>query len=196
MTQAKWSFGDEVINTSAPEWGTGHITSAKDMKGTDGSPCQRLQIRFANAGLKTLTTEHARLESPASGSAPTPAENAEPLHAEDTPLEDRLLNIPMRCRDPFNPPAERLAATFRLFEFDTSPRSLLDWATTMTGLSDPLTEFNRHQLEEAFTRFERTLAAYARELVGDLKRKDPRAVDIAIKSAPDRARRVLLGRGA
>ena len=76
--------------------------------------------------------------------------------------------------DPFSNLASKLRATLDSYRFTASPpmsqtprdaRCLLDWAIAQSGLDDPLTHFNRHELEQAFGRFamqrDRHLAALA-----------------------------------
>lgn len=67
MTSAVgWSSGDRLIHAGKPEWGTGTVVKA-EWTTHEGKKCQRVTVRFARAGLKTVSTAFATLE--ASGGA-------------------------------------------------------------------------------------------------------------------------------
>ena len=74
--------------------------------------------------------------------------------------------------------------------FNRNGGSLIEWAIAQSGLDDPMSRFNRHELEQFFDRWswerDRTLA---RTLEECRKAGDP--IDILIKQAPPAARRGL-----
>ena len=61
MPQIEFKFGDRVVHSLRPEWGTGVVTQAQSTI-IDGKPAQRLTLRFDRAGLKTLSSPPAELE--------------------------------------------------------------------------------------------------------------------------------------
>jgi hypothetical protein len=69
-----------------------------------------------------------------------------------------LKSLPEAATDPLSSLAARLRATLGLYRYTTEARSLLDWAISQSGLDDPLSHLNRHELEQAFEAF-----AYARD---------------------------------
>lgn len=168
----KFEFGDRVSHAKRPEWGIGSVVKA-EMVTIDGAPCQRVSVRFPNAGIKTLLTSQAELEIVA---APAPDGNGNgngSLAMENHPIdvwramdekgwleplakrkiEETMLSLPLEARDPFNSLRSRLAFTADLYRFDRTGGKLLDWAVAQSGLDDPLTRFTRHDLEKFFDRW-------------------------------------------
>ena len=60
--QKLFQLGDRVMHTTKPEWGTGHVLSAKPDH-EQGEGRQKLQVRFQHGGMKTLSTAFARVAS-------------------------------------------------------------------------------------------------------------------------------------
>lgn len=144
---ANHQIGDRVQHPTKPEWGVGQVVSTQPAT-QDGRPCQRLQIRFDRAGLKTITTAFVELRPVAGDHAsPNGLVEDEPDHAE------RLTQLPEPATDPFGTPASRLRATLDLYRHTDDGPGLIGWATAITGLADPLARFSRHELEERFARW-------------------------------------------
>ena len=159
----KFQIGDRVIHPSKPEWGVG-LVSTTAMSEHEGSPCQRLAIRFDRAGLKTISTGFVDLQTatdqPLSSNRETPKASANdtisPLEgADEKQTREIMSRLPDAATDPFSTPAKRLRATLALYRFEPSGGSLIDWAAAQSALADPLSRFNRHQLEEYFHAFAR-----------------------------------------
>ena len=202
-------MGDRVVHAARPEWGPGQVVSAKRVD-QDGESVQKLSIRFDRAGLKTLSTAMAKLlpadgssvtSSPDAGATATAAQpNAVPIEIPTAKIHDQLtpteidavmIGLPESATDPFATPADRLRASLTLYRFKPEGGSLLDWAAMQSGLTDPLSRFSRHELEEWFTRFQRALTAHVKDLALGLVRSDPAAVaQIAREAAPE-AQQVL-----
>ena len=160
------SFGDRVRHPNFPEWGNGSVVK---VEGTalNGEPTKRISVRFSSAGLKTFAGNSLPLELLSDGHVmPGDRESVRPAIAEVEYLEksgltsaveqkllDIMLAIPMGCRDPFNAAEHRLKRTLDLYKYDMSGRGLMEWAMAQTGMDDPLTRFNRTELEEYFTQF-------------------------------------------
>lgn len=188
-TSSRFQFGDRVAHASRPEWGVGVVTSAQPAT-HDGQPCQRLSIRFERAGLKTLLTGAAPIQLASNGAA-VAVQTAEPSPVEglsDAEAQDVMARLPERCRDPFSSAIARLRATLELYRFTQSGGSLVDWAAAQSRLADPLSRFNRHQLEQFFQRFARNRDQHLKTLVLELKRSDPTGLAQALAAAPAPAR--------
>ncbi|MFG0257202.1 MAG: DUF3553 domain-containing protein [Phycisphaerales bacterium JB043] len=175
----QYAYGDSVIHASNPEWGTGQVLSAQ-IETTDGEPAQRLRIRFSRAGIKTLSTKHANIQ-------PAEATNADPMesssqspekqgwlaeHEQATP-EAQFESIPEACTDPFASLRSRVDETLRLWRFSDDGASLIDWASVQLGMDDPLTRFNRHELEQYFRRFAAAREAHLGRLMSEARQKEP-----------------------
>lgn len=190
--QAEWKPGDKVVHKGRPEWGVGEVTGA-DRDTHEGQPCQRVSIRFARAGLKTISTAFATLG---------PAEERQMIAAQDAgwlpqPSDENdqevMSKLPEPATDPFLPLGARLRNSLALYKFTGTGASLIDWAVIQSGLDDPLSRFNRHQLEQFFERFKVNLDGHVRKLAGDLRRTDPAALQAAVAAAPPGAQRALRG---
>lgn len=191
MSETMWQSGDRVVHTARPEWGLGRVLSATQIR-EDGRDAQRLTVRFDRAGTKTLSTAVARLAQ--ADSVPVEVFAAAARDEEEGPeerlnraeLAARLAALPDEAADPFRPLTRRLEATVGLYRFESHGRSLLDWAAAQTGLSDPLSAFSRHDLEEGFTRFRQALEAHLAKLVAQARREEPTALaGLGAKATPE-----------
>lgn len=189
----EWSKGDRLIHASKPEWGTGHVLEAAAAV-EDGAPCQRLTVRFERAGMKTLSTAFADL-SPAPDTPAVGEEmaSADPLAAalNSAPVGEIMTRLPERVTDPFISYKDRLKATLDLYRFSEGGASLLDWACMQTGLKDPLSRFNRHELEQWFGRFRMEVDQHLRRLVRDIRKQEPETLEAATAAASPAARQAL-----
>ena len=193
-----WQYGDQVRHPKRPEWGVGTVTAVRAATRAGGG--DSISVRFANAGLKTLNLDFVRLE-PADqvdaagghGSAGEDSMNIwDEAHEEgwlrgvaEQRIQERMATLPEDARDPFCSVRERLERTARLFRFDGSARSLVDWAVMQTGLDDPLSRFSRQELEQHFERWAQERDRHFR-LLHDEARKagvDPAAVLRELPSA-------------
>lgn len=208
MTRRDWSKGDTVLHSLRPEWGSGEVLAAESTV-HEGRPCQKLTIRFSRAGTKTISTgfvelRHAsdgpRLPEPAELLAPTPPPSGQPaqtLDPEPDPLvlrdqqravTDALTALPDPATDPFSSMRSRLAATLDLYRYTPTGASLLDWAAVQTGLRDPLSRFNRHELEQWFSKFQMERDGHLRKLLRDARRQEPAMVEELLSQASQSAR--------
>ena len=160
-------FGDQVRHPDRPEWGVGSVAKV-DVTPVEGKPTQRVTVRFPNAGIKVLNAAAAGLErveaevvedqfsvSPDSIDAIDRMRDDELLApVASRKLTEIMLAIPEPCRDPFSSLEDRIRATLELYRFDDGGKGLIGWAVMQTGLNDPLSRFNRHELEEHFRRVE------------------------------------------
>jgi hypothetical protein len=79
-------------------------------------------------------------------------------------------DLPDELTDPFATLGDRLKLTLKTYKYSTKPRSLLEWACAQTGLDDPLTQYTRSELEQAFPRYARDRDQHLKDLVRQLKR--------------------------
>jgi len=179
MSSSEWKLGDRIVHSGRPEWGIGEVRSAESTT-QDGRKCQRLTVRFERAGVKTLTTAFAELKSADDSIALREVAEAERADgagwlnaAEAEKPVERMTTLPEIATDPFRTKRARLEATLGLYRFTGGGGSLVDWAVMQSGLKDPLSKFNRHELEQFFERFKGALDAHLKRLVFELKKEDP-----------------------
>ena len=195
----KFQIGDRVIHPAKPEWGVG-IVSTTAMTDHEGTPCQRLAIRFDRAGLKTISTGFVDLQTatnqPLSGNRETPKATANdsisPLEgADEKQARDIMTRLPGAATDPFASPADRLRATLALYRFEPTGAPLIDWAAAQSALADPLSRFNRHQLEEYFDGFARNLSQHLSKVVREANTVPRDELVQIAQSAPPRGQQAL-----
>lgn len=165
-----FTVGDEVVHPKKPEWGVGAVTRAERAV-HEGSPCQRLTIRFDKVGMKTVSTAFAAL-APA-GKAPSD----EPASAvEVQALAAGLAELPTRLTDRSAPALDRLAGLLDEFRTDPEQGDILGWAIRETGLRDPLAVLSRGEIEQRLrTRQAAAARALARAVSELPKAERPRA---------------------
>ncbi|MBL4808631.1 MAG: DUF3553 domain-containing protein [Phycisphaerales bacterium] len=174
----RFQMGDRVVHSSKPEWGVG-IVSTSSMEDHEGVPCQRLVIRFDRAGRKTVSTAFAKIEPAGDrvGTVPEKESNLAQSQGQANPIlkasvrevQQIMTTIPEAARDPFASPGQRLKATLSLYRFTDSGGPLIDWAVMQSGLSDPLTKFTRHELEDFFGYFEKILWKHLGKMVREAR---------------------------
>jgi len=195
----EFKFGDRLVHSGRPEWGTGVVTSATSVS-EGGKTFQRLSLRFDRAGLKTISTEFATLRradeaptGPTPEAAPAAQVNGsgwlETLEAGD--LNAAMARLPEDTRDPFTTLAERINATLSLYRFTDHGAPLLDWAAMQTGLRDPLSRFNRHELEQYFRRFAMERDQHLKRLMLEAKKNPPAELQDVLAKAPRDAREAM-----
>lgn len=219
MLTKTWSFGDKVVHLERPEWGSGVVTAVAG-DSLDGKPCQRLTIRFDRAGVKQLLSAIAHLvpasDVPAvhpsavgagvgagashsaghgssAGSYSSHAHHEDPLKAAvaGPSAKDVMLRLPQDATDPFTTPKTRLLASVRLYRFSEHGGSLLDWACMQSGLKDPMTRFNRHELEDLFRRWAQIRDEHFRKIAAETRRNNPALLAEVMRDAPRSAHTAL-----
>ncbi|MBX3380549.1 MAG: DUF3553 domain-containing protein [Phycisphaeraceae bacterium] len=193
----EWNIGSKVRHSGCPEWGVGVVTAAQSLV-QEGVRCQRLTIRFDKVGSKTISTAFANLlgatDAPSFPSFESPSGNT-PMSSTDSILnreekaatEETFLRLPELATDPFTTLPKRAAATLALYRFTPSGASLLDWAVMQSGMRDPLSRYNRHELETLFSRFRQNLDAHARKTLKELKKLDAAAFSQVLAQATPEA---------
>lgn len=120
---------------------------------------------------------------------PDPLLSLKPTAAEK---REMLLKVPDDATDPFVTPRKRLERTLSLYRFSAQGGSLLDWAAMQTQLKDPLSTFNRHELEDAFKWFQNRLEQHLRTVLREVRKADPGAIEELTKSAVPAGRQALI----
>lgn len=198
MAQTAFQFGDRVLHRLRPEWGIGVVTQAQNVM-IDGTACQRLTLRFDRAGLKTLSTPPAELERAADADAAADDPSRAAVVGEGGwlgelevgDLNQRMALLPESTRDPFVTLADRLKATLGLWRFSDQGGTLLDWAAMQTGLKDPLSRFNRHELEQYFRRFAGEREAHLKRLLLEARKQPSPEIEKVKAEALPAAREAL-----
>jgi hypothetical protein len=161
MSSERFACGDRVRHPARPEWGIGSVLKVEELP-VNGAAAQSLSIRFASVGVKTINTAHAKLERVTPGGGGDDVDRAvvwDELKEDwlgplaQRKIEQAMTSLPEEARDPFNGLRRRLELVLGLYRFDRSGRGLIDWAVAQTGLDDPLSRFNRHELERFFDRW-------------------------------------------
>ena len=136
MSIERFEFGDRVRHAKRPEWGIGSVMKVQEVP---GSPAQRLTVRFAGAGVKTLNTDHAELQrvvdEPAS--APDADDGTSSVAHWDRvgqsewlapvaqkKIEEAMVSLPADARDAFATLADRLRFTLGLYRSNRGDRGL------------------------------------------------------------------------
>ena len=197
------AFGDRVTHPKFPEWGSGAVIKVENTV-QKGEPTTRITVRFSSAGLKSFVGNHFPLDVLEDGhSMPGDSNRKRPAIAEVEDLEraglteaveQKLLEImhaiPMACRDPFNTSEHRLRRTLDLYRYDVSGRGLMEWAMAQTGMDDPLTRFNRTELEVFFKHYSQDLNEHLSKLLSEM-RDEAATVQRLVAEASQRAKRAV-----
>ncbi|MDP7069849.1 MAG: DUF3553 domain-containing protein [Phycisphaerales bacterium] len=197
--EADWSFGDRVRVPTKPEWGVGTVTRAAATH-VRGKPCWTLTVRFPNAGIKMVNTSTGTLErvedttEAGGGETAMAIAEAEAVAGDDLlgpqaqrRVESLMVGLPEACTDPFRSIPTRVEATVDLYRFDGSGRALVDWAVAQTGLDDPLSRFNRQELETHFRKWQQVRDSHLAKLAYEARQKGL-SVDQVLAAGPEEAR--------
>lgn len=150
----------------------------------------------ARSGRRGTKATNPGTEFPASdgeGSPVTsaPSDVSDVFGTKSESIGDVLSRLPDAATDPFRTLEARLKATLALYRFQPTGASLLDWAASQTGLADPLSRLNRHELEAQFQRFKVRLDAHLASLARDAGKADPGLLARLKADAPSPARSAL-----
>lgn len=193
-TEQPYVPGEKVRHTKRPEWGVGVIQRAESLRrGVHAD--QRLSIRFANAGLKTVLASVADLQR-VNGDAAV-SDNGTLVDREmagetgwlaeisKKKPADAMTSIPSQATDAFIPVWRRLEFVLGLYRFEPVGGKLIDWAVAQSGLDDPLSRFNRHELEQFFANWAIERDAALSRLLQDMEvRNNPGMLRDVVSKAP------------
>jgi hypothetical protein len=191
-----YTIGMQVRHRQRPEWGAGSITRIEALTRA-GLRDQRLWIKFGAAGLKTLLASGSDLEILDAGGVAEHTFAAREIASEGGWLgeiarkrpEQAMTELPPDATDPFLTPERRLKNLLGLYRFDGGAR-LIDWAVAQSGLDDPLSRFNRTELEAFYKQWSMERDLQLSRLVGDFRRRR-QPVDALLSEAPRAALQVL-----
>ncbi|MSR19114.1 MAG: DUF3553 domain-containing protein [Phycisphaerales bacterium] len=204
MPSTLFKKGDRVRHPRRPEWGIGTVTRVEHVTHT-GAADSRVWVRFPSMGEKTFLAGAAELEEVAGEAAdaassiysrPSIAEieansGAGWLgKADGGKIAEAMTAVPLEATDPFLSIRKRLENTLALYRFDQSAAKLIDWAVAQSGLDDPLSRFNRQELEQLHQRWIFKVDTHLTKLLGDARR-EPGAVDSVAASASPSAQRAV-----
>ena len=174
----KYSAGDLVRHTKRPEWGVGHITRVEPSTFA-GKSSFRVTIRFEGCGLKVLNVPPAPIELDKVSTTSTcidesaidSIDSSSSQFGVDSSIKIKefMVKLPDICTDPFRSKKERFISTLELFRFDNDPHGLLNWSRSQTMLSDPMTRFNRMELESFFNQWKSVRDLYFIDLATNIK---------------------------
>jgi len=193
--------GEKVRHVKKPEWGVGSVTKIETVT-RQGVRDQRLWIRFPNAGLKTVLASMAELEV-VDGGTPIVATGADTFAAREArheggwlgeiakrQPEEAMTSLPASASDPFLAVERRLGFILDLYRFEPVGGKLIDWAVAQSGLNDPLSRFNRHELEKFFERWSHDRDVALHRTMQECRRNFMN-VDGILAKAPPSAQRAL-----
>ena len=106
-------------------------------------------------------------------------------------IKQAMTRLPDAATDPFSTPVDRLKATLGLLRFQPTGGSLLDWAAMQSGLADPMSRFNRHELEKFFESFVIVRDNQLRKAASEVRKLDPNAASALVRQAPSAAQQAL-----
>lgn len=106
-------------------------------------------------------------------------------------IRQRMTRLPEPATDPFLTVVDRLKNTIGLYRFQPTGASLLDWAAMQSGLSDPMSRFNRHELEKFFESFAIARDQHLKKVAGDARKLEPEKTAALLKGAPAMVQQVL-----
>ena len=200
IESVSFSFGDVVRHGSRPEWGAGHVTKVEPSS-YEGKPVCRLTVRFESAGMKTLSVPPAPIQLDSSDEGDSnDCDNENTLQSIDkmasqfgvdieVKIKEFMSKLPESCRDPFKTSVEKFKETAQLYRFDESPHGLLDWSRAQTSLEDPMTRFNRMELESFYETWKKVRDSYFKKL--SLELVDSEDFKNVIEAAPVFAKKTL-----
>ena len=195
MIEATYKKGDRVRHPSRPEWGIGVVSKIEVV--TRGSSTDlRVWVRFPSIGEKTLLASAAALEILEDQSLSSAVHSRPSVTDFDVAkgggwlgsiskqtANDLMTTLPDEATDPFAHPKRRLEVTIKLYRFDGTPARLVEWSIAQSGLDDPMSRFNRQELEQLYKKWMFNLDAHLLKLLGEFRREKA-VVDQALLNAP------------
>ena len=178
MDQQLFQPGDLVKHPLRPEWGDGKVREVALAK-HNGKEGQRLVIMFKNHGIVTINTAVVQMHAKDKATNDMKTANSDhwlsDLEARQGNMKNQLTSLPETLTDPFTDIITRVERTLGDYRYTSdNPRSLLEWAMRQTDMNDPLTQYTRHDLEEAFSRYTYLRYKHLLELVRTVKRSNNR----------------------
>ena len=95
-----------------------------------------------------------------------------------------------QATDPFLSLRKRLEVTLSQYRFEATGARLVDWAVAQSGIDDPLSRFNRQELEQFHTKWRFELDAHLGKLLMECRR-EPDVLAGELSKAPPLAQRAV-----
>lgn len=102
-----------------------------------------------------------------------------------------MKRLPESATDPFLTSEARLKGTLDLYRYTNAPAALLDWGVAQSGLKDPLSRFNRHELERLFAQFCIVRDNHLKKLVQEMRKSEPAALTRLLDAASPAVQQTL-----
>lgn len=178
--------GEEIKLNTRPEWGIGTVTKVEHVT-REGERDQRVWVKFPNVGMKTILAGAADIDRLSEESEEEDDTLIAREHAHESGWlgeiakrrpEEAMTTLPPEATDPFRSVRARFEIVASLFRFRMEAGSLIDWAIAQTGMDDPLSRFNRHELEEFFRRWAWERDELARKLSSEAHRNGEQIDDL------------------
>jgi Protein of unknown function (DUF3553) len=167
ITPSRELVGRKVCVPAAPDWGVGNVLKVLETT-VGGQPSFRVTVQFPHA-IRTLVVPPAVLGEPV-------AEDAGPQRTQGWlesfgkgSLDARLRSVPDELARVLGSLPQRLTALLPLYRYSDEAKSLIKWARAQTGVADPLSQWNRDELGEAFRVFAIERDGHFRSLLAQLK---------------------------
>ena len=202
MIEATYKKGDRVRHPSRPEWGIGLVSKIEVVTHAEKTDL-RVWVRFPSVGEKIMLASVAALElideqGFSNGIHARPSLTDVDFATGGGWLgsiskkgaEELMTALPGEATDPFCTLRRRLEISTNLYRFDASPSRLVEWSIAQSGLDDPMSRFNRQELEQFYKRWIFNLDAHTLKLLGELRR-DRATIDQVLASAPPLAVRTV-----
>jgi hypothetical protein len=181
---------DSVLTETKPSTGAGSLSGA----GASGSGGVFSSGSGSSSGSGFGSGSTGRSEGFGGGSGERDPFGPPPAHglpSDPRELRRKMTAIPDDAVDPFQTDAARLRSVLGLYRFEPTPGSLIDWAAAQSGLSDPLSHFSRHELEEYFADFRRNLDKALGKAVADAAKVPAAELRTIAQNAPPLGQRAL-----
>lgn len=204
MSVIAFKIGDKVRSSKRPEWGDGSIMKL-DAITFQGKSDVQIYARFQAVGVKTLLASAADLIAAdgANDDSLTAIHRPSTLNDADATkhkgwlgsidgckAQEIMTKLPPAATDPFLSLRKRLENTVALYRFDGDNGRLIEWSVAQSGLDDPLSRFNRNELEQFYKRWKFELDAHLKELLGEVRR-EPETLQAAMAKASVAAQRAV-----
>lgn len=179
--------GKKVCVPARLDWGAGVVLRVATAMVQD-APQHRVVVQFPHA-TRTLLVPPARIDWPRDDPQRSDAGWIGTIGSNS--LDDRLRRVSDDVLHVLGGIRARLAAVYPLFEVRDDEKGILAWARRQTGVGDPLTQWTRDELSDAFAAFCTERDAHLRGLAARLvlaEGKDALQAELAALEPDARAR--------
>lgn len=153
-------------------------------------------VEYAQSGGADDIKQHNKANGTPGGGSVTVTKDDEFLaKLRGVPVESdlrvQMARLPDDATNPFNDAVARFKFTLGLYRFTPTGGSLLDWAVMQSGLSDPLSRFNRHELEKFFDAFAVARDNHLKKVAFEAKKQDALQTSAVARQALPAAQQAL-----